>query len=296
MSNDIVESIKNQLANMPRGVDEDTRAIAGADFGKRISIKGGVFRLVVNGKEVSTVEDRYMDVIFVKASHTPSRQFYAQAFKEGEAIPPVCWSSDSITPDLSVENPQASACNTCPQAIQGTGQNGQGTACRLSWRTAVVLPQHPGGDVMQLVIPSASCWSKEDNGQWGFKPYAQMLAANNISLGRVISKMKFDTKSASPKLLFSPVGTISPQDLPIVEKQSKSDAAARAIELRIFKKKEQEAPAVAAPAEPPMPKKELTEQSELALPEPVLRKQGSATESNKVDEVPEILRKWQKKG
>ena len=35
---------------------------------KRISIKGGVFRLVAGGKEVASIDDRNLDVIIVKAA------------------------------------------------------------------------------------------------------------------------------------------------------------------------------------------------------------------------------------
>ena len=35
---------------------------------KRVSIKGGVFRLLSSGKEVASIEDRHLDVIIVKAA------------------------------------------------------------------------------------------------------------------------------------------------------------------------------------------------------------------------------------
>jgi hypothetical protein len=40
----------------------------GASAGKRISIKGGVFRLMSDGKEVTSIEDRHLDVIIIKAA------------------------------------------------------------------------------------------------------------------------------------------------------------------------------------------------------------------------------------
>ena len=150
MSNEIIASLKNQIATVKTGLDDDTRAVAGGGAGgmKRISIKGGVFRKMAGGKEVASIEDRHMNVIFVKMAHTASRTYYSGAYTEGEKVAPVCWSTDSKTPDAEVKNPQAKSCDTCPWSVKGSGQGGSGTACRLSWRTAVVLPNNPGGDVM----------------------------------------------------------------------------------------------------------------------------------------------------
>ena len=183
MSNDIIASLKSELAQISGGVDDDTRAVAGGggNTSKRISIKGGVFRKMAGGKEIGSIEDRYMNVIFVKMAHNASRTYYTGAYKEGEKIAPVCWSSDSKTPDVEVKNPQATACDKCQWSVKGSGQGGSGAACRLSWRTAVVLPQDPGGDVMQLVLPATSCFGKEEGGKYPFRPYIQMLANNNIS-------------------------------------------------------------------------------------------------------------------
>lgn len=254
MSNDLILSIKNELAGLQTGLDEDTKAVAGSGSGnKRISIKGGVFRKFVGGKEVGAVDERHMNVIFVKMAHNASRTYYARGYVEGEKVSPTCWSSDSKTPDADVRNPAAASCDSCPFSVKGSGQTGQGTACRLSWRTAVVLPNHPEGDVMQLVLPATSCFGKEEGGKYPFRPYIQMLASNNISAGRVVTKMQFDTKSPVPKLLFSPVGAVPADDVEKVLAQAKSLAAESAVKLTVFQNDEGDngtfppAPAEAAP-------------------------------------------------
>lgn len=253
MSNDLILSIKNRLATLPAGVDDDTRAVAGAGGGsgnKRISIKGGVFRKIVNGKEVGNIEDRHMNVVFVKMSHDPARTFYSQGYQDGAKVSPVCWSSNSKTPDPEVKKPQASTCDTCPHSVKGSGQGGMGTACRLQWRTAVVLPDNPGGDVLQLVLPATSCFGKEQGGRWPFRPYIQMLANANLSARRVITKMQFDTKSPVPKLVFSPVDAVNAEDEEIIRQQADSVEAENAIKLTVFQSDEGEAPAPVAPAAP----------------------------------------------
>ena len=231
MSTDIIAQIKQDLATAPKGVDDITSAI-GARRGsgsKRISIRGGVFRKVVGGKEVASIEDRHMNVIFVNASPTASRTFYDTTYKEGERVSPTCWSSDSNKPDADVENKQASSCSECPNSIRGAQKQ-----CRLSWRTAAVLPDDPSGDVLQLVLPATSSFGKEANGKYPFVPYVQMLAGNNISLKNVITRMQFDTASPTPKLLFSPAGIVPEGDRDAVDAQQKSSPAEQAVKLTVY--------------------------------------------------------------
>jgi hypothetical protein len=282
MSKDIIANIQSQLAEVNYGLDEDTKAIAGGNVSgnRRISIKGGVFRKMVGGKEIGAIEDRHMNVVFVKMSHTPSRTYYTGAFKEGEKISPACWSSDSKVPDADVKNPQASACDKCQWSVKGSGQSGVGAACRLSWRTAVVLPQDPGGDIMQLVLPATSAFGEEDNGRWPFRAYIKMLANHNISASRVVTKMQFDTKATAPRVLFSPVSGVPADMLETLQAQAKKPAAENAVKLTVYQQDEGEAPAAqVAPS--------------VAAPEPTVvskpKKTGQQTD------VSDVLKEWTKK-
>ena len=284
MSNDIINSIKTDLAGIQLGVDDATRALmgGGGSTNKRISIKGGVFRKFVGGKEVGAIEDRHMNVIFVKWSETPSRTYYTGAYKEGEKVSPACWSSDSKVPSPEVKNPQSSKCETCQWSVKGSGQGGTGAACRLSWRTAVVLPNDPGGDVMQLVLPATSAFGEEENGRWPFKAYARMLGNHNISLGNVVTRMQFDTKATAPRLLFSPAAAVPPETIAVVKEQSKKPAAENAVKLTVYQADEGEAPAQAAPA-----------QASTASPEPVAVKKKAPAASSA--DVSSVLKEWTKK-
>ena len=282
MSNDIITNLKNELAQISGGVDEDTRAVAGGGSGnlaKRISIKGGRFRKMTGGKEIGSIEDRHMNVIFVKMSHTASRTYYTGAYKEGEKTAPACWSSDSKVPDPEVRTPQASACDKCQWSVKGSGQGGSGSACRLSWRTAVVLPQDPGGDVMQLVLPATSCFGKEDGGKWPFRPYVQMLANNNISAGRVVTRMQFHADSPVPKLQFSAAAVVPEGDVAIVQRQRDTNAAESAVKLTVYQQDEGEEISPVAPVDN----------------EPVIR-ETKKTEAVPTADVSDVIKKWSKKG
>ena len=287
MSNDLVAILQNNPAIVNTGLDEDTAAVAGGMAGgsKRISIKGGVFRMMVNGKEQAVNEDRSMNVVFVKMSHNASRTWYAKAYKEGDKVSPACWSADSKTPDPAVKEPPASSCDSCPNSVKGSGPNGSGTACRLSWRTAVALPGQLDGNVYQLVLPATSAFGKEDNGRWPFRPYVQMLASHNVSAGAVVTKMQFDTKSPTPRLLFSPAGAVSPEDMDTVRRQSKSQAAENAIKLTVYQsdsvegEEPFETPKAAAEPETEEPVKQSKKKAETEAPE----------------DVSDLVKKWAKK-
>lgn len=306
MANEIITMLQGSLAAIKTGVDDDTRAVAGGGAGsnKRISIDGGVFRKFVNGREVAAVEDRHMLVIFVKMSHNPSRTYYSQAYKKGMKVSPTCWSSDSKTPDASVKSPVATACDKCPMSVKGSGNGGTGTACRLSWRTAVVLPGDPAGDVMQLVLPATSCFGSEDGGKWPFRPYIQMLANNNISAGRVVTKVQFDTKASVPRLLFSPISAVDADELDTIVAQGKSDAAERAVKLTVFQQDGgEETVEVAAPVDgittiPMVISEELFNKIAEKLPEPtvaepVLRQTTEPVAANA--DAAAVINRWKSK-
>ena len=287
MSNELATLLASNPSLVQTGLDEDTLAVAGGNSGgqsKRLSIKGGVFRKYSGGKEIGAIEDRFMNIIIVKMAHKASRMFYDKGYKEGEKVSPVCWSSDSEHPEAEVKNPVASSCASCPNSAKNSGSTGMGTACRLSWRTAVVLPNDPSGDVMQLVLPATSSFGKEDNGRFPFRPYVQHLASHNVSAGRIITKMQFDTKSPTPKVLFSPAGAVPDGDLEIIARQAKSAAAENAVKLSVYQGGEAEV--------------EATEVEQFTAAttesEPTLRESTAPTVEKSAD-VSDIVKKWGKK-
>ena len=233
-----MDKLKGILERNPNiGLDEDTIAVANSSFSnqtKRISLRGGVFRKIVGGKEVSTADSAVMSIIIIKMAHNPSRVYYKDSYEEGKRVSPVCWSNDSKKPDEEVRKPQAKSCHTCPNSVRGSGFGGVGTSCRISWRVAIVLANDPEGDILELVLPSNSCFGKEEQGKWPFKTYIQMLANNNVSAGRIVTKMQFDPNSAKPRALFSPVEAAEDWVLEVVKDQAENQAAHNAIKLTVY--------------------------------------------------------------
>ena len=189
-----------------QGVDDLTRKLmSGGGSSKRISIRGSVFRMIVDGQEVAKNEDRSMDVVIVNAAEHTSRSYYAGTYQEGQNTGPDCWSNDGKTPDSRAENPQATKCDTCPMNIAGSGQ-GNSKACRFSRRLAVVLGNDiENSDVYQLVLPAQSIFGKGENGKMPLGQYVNFLGGHNLSIRSVVTEMRFDTDSATPKLTFRAV-------------------------------------------------------------------------------------------
>jgi len=218
-------------------LSETAKALTGGGAGlstKRISIKGGVFRLVAGGKEITSIDDRHLDVIIVRAAPKVSRIFYAGAYNADAIVRPDCWSNDGEKPDASIAAPQSKTCMGCPQNEAGSG-NGNSRACRFQQRLAVVLANNPEGDVLQLTLPATSIFGKEEGDKRPLQAYARFLAAQTppVNPEQIVTRMKFDTKAESPKLFFAPTRWLTDEEYPIAVTQGESDEAKKAVTLTV---------------------------------------------------------------
>lgn len=215
------------------GIDDTTKALMGGGGGtKRISIEGGVWRMMVNGKEVARNEERSMNVVIVAAAPKVSRTYYAGVYKKGVASAPDCWSADGEVPDAKAKAPQAKACKDCPQNIKGSGQ-GDSRACRFSQRLAVVLENDIGGDVYQLTLPSQSIFGEGEPGKWPLQTYAKMIGSKGVPITSVVTEMRFDTDSATPKLTFKPVRFLETPEFNTAVGKGKTGDAIKAITMTV---------------------------------------------------------------
>jgi hypothetical protein len=218
-------------------LSETALALTGGGTGtstKRISIKGGVFRLVAGGKEIAAIDERHLDVIIVKAAPKVSRIFYAKAYDSENITGPDCWSNDGEKPDAAAQNKQAQTCISCPQNQAGSGQ-GNSRACRYQQRLAVVLESNPNGDVLQLTLPATSVFGKEDGDKRPLQAYARHLALSNppVNPEQIVTRMRFDTKAESPKLFFQPVRWLTDDEYAVVQEQAASTDASRAVVMTV---------------------------------------------------------------
>ena len=250
-------------------LDATTKALMGGSGnggGKRISIRGNVFRMMVDGKEIAQNEDRAMNIIIAAANANVSRTFYAGTYQEGQAMAPTCWSNDGVTPDIKSEQPQASKCASCAQNIKGSGQ-GDSRACRFSQRLAVLLENDIRGDVYQLTLPAQSIFGAAENGKMPLQSYAKFLGSHGLPVTAVVTEMRFDTASATPRLTFKAVRPLNEEELAMTQEkgqsaEAKSAIAATAAQMDGATKAEFIRPAVEAPKAEPKVEAEAVETAE----------------------------------
>jgi len=276
-------------------LDDTTKALMGTGGGgtKRISIDGGIWRMMVNGKEVAQNEERAMNVVIVAAAPKTSRIYYAGVYKKGQATAPDCWSAAGDLPDAKAANPQASKCADCPQNIKGSGQ-GDSRACRYQRRIAVVLENDIGGDVYQLTLPSKSIFGEGEVGKWPLEMYAKMLGSKGAPITSVVTEMRFDTASSTAKLTFKPARFLETEEFTVALEQGKSPDATKAITMTVaqadgIKNDDgEEFEQVAAPA----PKKAAPVVEEDDAPEPVKRAAKKEDAPAPKKDVTKILAEW----
>jgi len=294
--------MSNELSMLDKGLpahlkvaelDDTTKALMGDTGGgsKRISIEGGVWRMLINGKEVALREERSLNVVIVAASSKVSRTYYAGVYKKGEKTPPDCWSANGDFPDNSVAEPQSKSCATCPQNIKGSGQ-GDSRACRYSQRIAVVLDNDIGGEVYQLTLPATSIFGEGEAGKWPLQMYAKMIGAKGVPITAVVTEMRFDTASSTPKITFKPVRFLESNEIAVAIEQGKSESAMRAITMVVPKKQDANAPKLEAPkAEAPAPKAEAKPVEVEEVEEPVKRTAKKEEPAPKKD-LSKVLAEW----
>lgn len=216
--------------------DSTTKDIAGSSGGKQISIKGGVWRMVVGGEEVAKNEDRAMNLVIISAGKGVSRTFYAEKYEEGKDIKPSCWSAEGVVPNEEVPNPQSKACATCPQNIEGSG-DGKSRACRYSKRLAVAIENDIGGNIYRLSVPAKSYFGKAEGEKMPLQAYGKFLSGHGIPITGVVTEARFDTAEAVPVLKFRAVRPLTEAEWNLAKAQSETEDAKQAVEFKMVPSK-----------------------------------------------------------
>jgi hypothetical protein len=259
--------------------------MGGSSDARRISVRGNIFRLTVGGQEVAKNEDRAMNIIIAAAAPKTSRQYYAGTYQEGVVSSPDCWSTDGEVPSPTIETPKNHNCATCPMNVAGSGQ-GTSRACRFNHRLAVLLENDMHGDVYELSLAATSLFGKGENGKMPLFQYAKQLAGHGMNVTDVVTELRFDTDSATPKMVFRAVRPLDEKEIEVVLDKATSLEAIQAITTSFSAAKKEEAP---APAPKPAPQGLF---KDAPVAEPVVReKKPSATVANPTD-LESTLAEW----
>jgi len=285
----------NTLALLSGIEDSLTSTLAGGNGGnKRISIEGGAFREFIDGKEVRVSEERSMKVILINAAPV-SRMFFEGTYVKGAKTKPTCWSSDTQSPDKAVpeDQRQAKFCKDCKQHIKGSGQ-GDTRACRFQQRIAVAADGELNKEaVYQITLPSTSVFGDVEGKKMPLQAYGRHLKAYNTPAISIVTEMRFDIDSATPKLVFSPVRALEEDELAIAVKLQSHPDTIKAITMNVSQMDGViPAPKAAepAPVAKAVPKAEKVEAEEVAEPIKVTKKSAPAVEAK--SELDDIVGGW----
>lgn len=207
--------------------------------------------MMVNGKEIAKSDERGMNVVIVNVAPKVHRTFYAKTYDPNatEHAGPTCWSADGDRPDKSVAEPQSDACMKCEKNINGSGQ-GNTKACKYGRLVAVALENDLEGDVFRLSLPSQSIFGNADNGKMPLNAYAQFLAGFNVNVTAVVTEMRFDTDSATPKLFFKAVRPLTEAEYQTLSARAEEPEVKELVKVS-FQAPTKDTPAAEAPKPKP---------------------------------------------
>lgn len=247
---------------------ESTKRMAGGSGGyRRISIRGGRFREIVDGEQMNVKSDGFLNVVIVDAAPV-SRFFYKGTYDSNISVPPTCWSTDTQapSPDVPEDQRQASRCMDCPQNVKGSGQ-GESRACRFSQRLAVAL-EGQLDKVYQMQVPATSIFGEAKGGHMPLQHYTKYLINNSTPTIAIITKIYFDEDSETPKLFFKPERPLTDEELEVALKVRGSEDTKRALDLTVSQTDgvQRKEPEIEDDEDDEKPKKEKKKKDKAAAP------------------------------
>jgi len=203
-------SLPAHLQDSMIGSNINQIAVGGIEVGQshsRISIKQNRFRLLNEQGQEYVVPQLHLDVIIVGANSHVSKLYYASPFNPAEPEPaaPDCYSDNGVGPSERALNPQSTVCANCPHAAWGSKITPAGVkvkACSDSKKLAVLLADNPTGAVYELRVPAATMENLVG---------AINTIGKDTPLPHVVLRMTFDATANYPKILFTPISYITPE-------------------------------------------------------------------------------------
>jgi hypothetical protein len=149
---------------------------------------------------------------------------------------------------------------------------------------AVLLADDVGGDVFQLVLPAKSIFGRGDVDKMPFQQYAKYVGAQGKSLGTLVTEMRMDSDSDTPKLTFKPARFLTKEEWLVAKDKGDSPAAKSAVVQTPSQTDGVKRKSIAAPA----PKAEVED----ILPEPTKRTAKKNAEPAPKKEFNDVLKQW----
>ena len=78
-------------------------------------------------------------------------------------------------------------------------------------------------------MPAQSIFGKAENGKMPLEAYAKFIGGHSLSISSVVTELKFDTNSATPKLFLRAVRALTEEEMNVVAEKGQSPDALAAI-------------------------------------------------------------------
>ena len=95
--------------------------------------------------------------------------------------------------------------------------------------------------VYQLSLPATSVFG-DDKKKMGLQSYARLIDAQNVPLASIMTELRFDTDSSTPKLLFKPVRILDKDELRMSVDAQKDEGTLKLVTLSIKPKQDTSVP------------------------------------------------------
>ncbi len=198
-----------------------------------ISMQGKVFAIQADGKEMrltKTIEGDEVPipsvpVVILGFNANRGRSYYEGTFDAKNIKPPVCWSSDNVTPDEAVPDKQSPKCATCKWSVKGSriSDNQKQVSACSEYRLVALIPYkalHTDMPPLRLRLPPTSDYDGQNKDAkardlYAFSQFIDFIRSRGVQHSyEMIVKMSFDTTPGItyPKLWFQAQGWVTAED------------------------------------------------------------------------------------
>ena len=198
-----------------------------------VSLSGNKQPLMKKNEDGDEEPRTTIPIVILDYNKRRGRSYYSKGFEDDKTAQPDCWSADGITPDKTSAAIQADKCANCPMSVKGSKTTDSGkptTACQQYRMVAVQLYKKWDMPALRLRLAITSDYdaqskSNEANGWYAFQqlidtsPGARRQA--HCISGQYVRR--FDLTTAYPKVIFSPVGWTTQDEIDILSPKAESE-------------------------------------------------------------------------
>jgi hypothetical protein len=177
---------------------------------RRVQLKGGQINfLAEDGKPMGTVASSDGTIVafpqytnsaeiiilgIAPEGNTTYRTMYLSQYKDGDSLPPDCWSADGVHPSPKSFAKQSDACASCPKNVAGTSSTGKGKACGSRKRLVVVFAHDPEMRLFSMDLSSTALFGTSARAAAGYftlSEYAKLIKQNGAIWEGLVTEVCF---------------------------------------------------------------------------------------------------------